>query len=48
MDEPQEPQPLLPRIGMIWFFIVALIVAIALGVIRYAEQGGALATAARL
>ena len=41
----QESQPLLPRIGMVWFFIIAAGVAIASGVIRYAEQGKSLAAA---
>ncbi len=43
MDTEQERQPFLPRVGMIWFFVVAGLVAVALGVIRYAEQGQALA-----
>lgn len=42
----QEQQPLLPRVGMVWFFVVAAVVAVALGVIRFAEQGQALAAAA--
>lgn len=40
-----EQQPLLPRFGMIWFFIIVTLVAIALGIIRSAEQGQALAAA---
>lgn len=43
-DEPQA-QPFLPRVGMIWFFIAAAIVAVALGVIRAADQGRALQAA---
>lgn len=35
-------QPLLPRVSMAWFFIAVAIVAIALGVVRTAEQGRAL------
>ncbi len=46
-DEPQS-QPFLPRVGMIWFFIVASVVAVALGVIRAAEQGRALQAACLL
>ncbi|QDV27498.1 hypothetical protein [Aureliella helgolandensis] len=44
LDEVTSPQPWLPKVGMIWFFIVATLVAIALGVVRAAEQGQALAT----
>jgi uncharacterized membrane protein YhaH (DUF805 family) len=44
LDEPKQ-QPFLPRVGMIWFFIAVTIVAIALGVVRAAEQGRALAAA---
>ena len=44
LDDP-KPQPFLPRIGMIWFFIAVTIVAIALGVVRAAEQGRSLAAA---
>ncbi len=40
-DEPAT-QPFLPRVGMIWFFIVASVVAVALAVIRAADQGRAL------
>ncbi len=40
-----EPQPLLPRFGTLWFFVVAIIVALAMFVIRAAEQGQALAAA---
>jgi ABC-type microcin C transport system permease subunit YejB len=44
IDEPQ-PQPLLPRVGMSWFFIVVTMVAIALGVARAAEHGQSLQAA---
>lgn len=44
-DEYTEPQPLLPRFGMVWFFILVLIVAIALFVIRAADQAQALSAA---
>ncbi len=40
MDETQ-PQPFLPRVSMIWFFIVVTVVAVALVIIRAAEQGRA-------
>ncbi len=45
MSESEQNQPLLPRIGMIWYFIVVVVVAIMLFVIRAAEQGQALAAA---
>ncbi len=38
-------QPFFPRIRMIWFFIVAAVVALALGIIRAADEGQALAAA---
>lgn len=41
----EAPKRLLPRIGSIWFFIIATIVAVALGVVRSAEQGQAMAAA---
>ncbi len=41
----QERQPFLPRVRMIWFFVIAALVAVALGVTRMAEQGQALAAA---
>lgn len=46
-SENSEPdsQPLLPQARTIWFFVVATIVALALGVVRSAEQGGAIAAA---
>ena len=46
-DKPEitTTQPLLPRIGMIWFFVAVLLVAIALFIVRAAEQGQALAAA---
>ncbi len=44
-DEHNIKQPFLPRVGMIWFFITVSMVAIALGIIRAAEQGRALAAA---
>ncbi len=45
---PTEKQPLLPRFRMIWFFVVAVIVALALFVVRAADQGDALAAASLL
>jgi len=42
-DIEQERQPFLPRVRMIWFFVIAALVAVALGVTRMAEQGQALA-----
>lgn len=41
MSDEIQPQPFLPRVGMVWFFIVASVVAVALGIIRAAEQGRA-------
>ncbi len=38
-------QPFLPRVRMIWLFVAITVVAIALGVIRAADQGQALAAA---
>lgn len=43
--EKNEAQPFLPRVGMIWFFVVVTLVALALGVVRLAEQGQALSAA---
>lgn len=43
--EQLEHQPLFPRISMAWFFFVAVIVAIALYVVRAADQGQAIAAA---
>ena len=43
MQEEPEKQPFLPRIRMIWFFVIVSLVAIALGIIQAAEQGRALA-----
>ena len=40
-----EHQPLLPRFGMAWFFVAILMVAIALFIVRAAEQGQSLAAA---
>lgn len=40
-----ESQPFLPRVGMIWFFVIVTLVAVALGVVRSAEQGQSLAAA---
>jgi hypothetical protein len=48
IESEQQPQPFLPRVGMVWFFVIAAMVALALGVVRYAEQGQALAAAAVL
>lgn len=45
MSEAELKQPFLPRINMIWFFVVVTVVALALGVVRAAEQGRALAAA---
>ena len=45
MQEEQEKQPLLPRVGMIWFFIVATLVAVGIGLVRSAEHGKALSVA---
>lgn len=39
------PQPWFPRIRMVWFFVAATLVAVALGVIRAADQGQAFAAA---
>jgi uncharacterized ion transporter superfamily protein YfcC len=39
MSDQQSPQPFLPRVSMIWFFVVAGAVAAIFGVIRAAEQG---------
>ncbi|MFK7736384.1 MAG: hypothetical protein AB8B50_10165 [Pirellulaceae bacterium] len=41
----EEQQPLLPRFGMLWFFIAAVVVAIALFIIRAADQGQSFAAA---
>ncbi len=43
--EETTAQPFFPRIRMVWFFIAATVVALALGVIRAADQGQALAAA---
>ena len=40
-----ERQPFLPRVSLIWFFVVMTMAAIALFIIRAAEQGQALAAA---
>ncbi len=37
-SESVEPQPFLPRVRMIWFFVVVSVVAAALAIIRMAEQ----------
>lgn len=42
---PEAPQPFMPQFGNIWYFIVATLVAIALGIVRSAEQGQAMAAA---
>ncbi len=39
------PQPFLPRVRMIWLFVAITVVAIALGIIRAADQGQSLAAA---
>ncbi|MCA9126478.1 MAG: hypothetical protein KDB22_05310 [Planctomycetales bacterium] len=41
-DLETEPQPLMPRISMRWFFIVVAIVAVALVIVRTASYGAAL------
>lgn len=41
-------QPWFPRFRMIWFFVAVVLVAVALFVIRAADQGQALAAAAVL
>jgi hypothetical protein len=43
--EESVSQPLFPRVRMIWFFVAAAAVAIALGIIRAADQGQAFAAA---
>lgn len=48
MKDEVQSQPFLPRVGMIWFFIVVTIVAVAMGVVRAAEQGRSLAAAMML
>lgn len=40
-----EKQPFLPRFGMIWFFIVVTLVAIAIGIVQAADQGRSMAAA---
>ncbi len=47
MQDPQpiEAQPLLPQVRMIWFFIVTLLVALGLMLVRIAGRGTALAEA---
>ena len=41
--EPQtEEQPLLPRIKMVWFFVIVTLLAVALGIVRATEQWRAL------
>lgn len=44
-NQTSEPQPFLPRIRMVWFFVVVFVVAATLGIVRSAEQGRALAAA---
>lgn len=44
LDETQ-PQPLLPRLSMSWFFILVAVVAVSLFIIRAAEQGRVLQAA---
>ena len=44
-NEEIESQPLLPRIGMIWFFIAVTVASLALFVVRAADQGQSLAAA---
>jgi hypothetical protein len=43
--EEATPQPFFPRVRMIWFFIAATAVALAMGLIKAADQGQALAAA---
>lgn len=44
-EEENGSQPFLPRVRMIWLFVAITVVAIALGVVRAADQGQALAAA---
>ncbi len=46
-EEPLE-QALLPRVRMVWTFVLITVVAIALGIVRAAEQGEAMAAALTL
>lgn len=39
MSDDASPQPILPRISMLWFFVVAGLVAVVLAIVRAAEQG---------
>lgn len=43
--EAETPQPFLPRVRMVWFFVVVTIVALALGIVQAADQGQAFAAA---
>ena len=43
--EEDVSQPFLPRVRMIWLFVAITVVAIALGVIRAADQGQSFAAA---
>lgn len=40
-----EPQPFLPRVGILWFFVLMTLVAVAMGIVRAAEQGWSLLAA---
>jgi hypothetical protein len=41
----ETPQPFLPRVRMIWFFVIVTVVALALGIVQAADQGQAFAAA---
>lgn len=41
-DEPASNQKLLPRVGMIWFFVAVTAFAALIMIVRAADQGGAL------
>jgi len=43
--EDDVSQPFLPRVRMIWLFVAITVVAIALGIIRAADQGQSFAAA---
>ena len=44
-EDENEAQPFLPRVRMIWLFVAITVVAVALGIIRAADQGQSLAAA---
>ena len=45
MESPETPQPLMPRISMIWYFVVATLIAILAMIIMRAESRQPLAVA---